>query len=171
MRFRAARPATRSWLGFTRRKWPFASAIRTSAPTQLSATAGSSGAWWASTPSFLSEPVKSLYFFTEYANMFRAYIFWNGDEIAVICQKCKIFRAFGVKKDPARLLLQGHFFYCGLQSGFAPKHEVPISACCGWQPVSSLLRSEYINVIKYKRYEIRHSTVPCTIYFIFFLPE
>ena len=97
--------------------------------------------------------------------------FENGDEISVICQKCEIFRAFGVKKDPARLLLQGHFFYCGLQSGFAPKHEVPISACCGWQPVSSLLRSEYINVIKYKRYEIRHSTVPCTIYFIFFLPE
>ena len=60
--------------------------------------------------------------------------FENGDELAVICQKCEIFRAFGVKKDPARLLLQGHFFYCGLQSGFAPKHEVPISACCGWRP-------------------------------------
>ena len=37
------------------------------------------------------------------------------------CQKCRSCKVFGVKKDLARFLLQGQFFYCGFAIGFCPK--------------------------------------------------
>ena len=63
---------------------------------------------------------KSQHHFSRPRNL--SFAFWKASiKFQFYCQKRRICKALSVKKDPARLLLQGQFFYCGLTNWVLPR--------------------------------------------------